>query len=276
MRYYLLLGLLLGRFSFALAVDVTTCGQTVPDREIGVLQTDLVCPNPGTIDDCLSPTAPVAVNLAKRGSLDLNGHTITGGCYGVRTASDYHGRHTITGPGTITGAVIGVEFTGRLTISDVNVDDNWGGILSVKTSTNRSSRLIATNVSASGSTGPLSGEGFWAPKVVLENCTANGNVGVSISADLRLVGRGVSANDCGTGVISLGRLVLDGFTITNSTYSGIIAQRAANLKNGIVTGTGATVDVCFNQVPVTSNLTCGTSSLGCGAVVTPLGICTND
>ena len=50
--------------SAAHALDVTSCGQTVPARETGFLQADLACPS------------GVGVHLADKATLDLNGHTL--------------------------------------------------------------------------------------------------------------------------------------------------------------------------------------------------------
>src|SRR5262245_39427964 len=49
------------------ALDITTCGATVPPNEIGVLQADLVC------------TGGYAVELQAGATLDLNAHTVTYG-----------------------------------------------------------------------------------------------------------------------------------------------------------------------------------------------------
>src|SRR5512138_517192 len=77
--------LLLARTAHAL--DVTTCDQTVPSFEVGVLQTDLVCPNPNTLEGCIGAGsgAPAAVRLEANATLQMNGHSITGGCFGVRS-----------------------------------------------------------------------------------------------------------------------------------------------------------------------------------------------
>src|SRR5437867_979213 len=51
--------------SSAYALDITTCGQTVPSFDVGVLQTDLVCPNPNTGEGCLAGGMgdPAAIDL---------------------------------------------------------------------------------------------------------------------------------------------------------------------------------------------------------------------
>jgi len=88
----------------AWAVDVTTCGQTIPPNEVGVLVADLDCSQ-----------HPVGVRLQRGATLELNGHTIAGGeltfatVAGVASESPTNpvgrgrGRFTIVGPGTLTG-----------------------------------------------------------------------------------------------------------------------------------------------------------------------------
>jgi hypothetical protein len=50
----------------AAAYNIDTCGQTVPDKEIGVLTTDLNC-----------PAASTAVRVGNGATFDMNGHSIT-------------------------------------------------------------------------------------------------------------------------------------------------------------------------------------------------------
>ena len=62
--------------SRAAAVDVSSCGQAVPDGETGVLQADLDC------------SADPAVTLGNRSTLDMNGHAIVARHIGVSCGSD--------------------------------------------------------------------------------------------------------------------------------------------------------------------------------------------
>jgi len=54
------------------AVDISSCGQTVPPGAVGVLQADVACPS------------VVGVHLGLGATLDMNGHAITAGSVGVR------------------------------------------------------------------------------------------------------------------------------------------------------------------------------------------------
>ena len=71
------------------AVDITACGQSVPDFDTGTLQADLDCVAPGwclgspstpchTVSDCgLAPCVVGAVRLVRQATLQMNGHSIT-------------------------------------------------------------------------------------------------------------------------------------------------------------------------------------------------------
>src|SRR6185295_6186951 len=72
----------------AAAIDVTACGQTIPDYETGVLTTDLVC-----------STGSTAVTLGYASKFEMNGHTIdVPDGWGVWCVSG--SRCTVTGGGS--------------------------------------------------------------------------------------------------------------------------------------------------------------------------------
>lgn len=259
----------------AFALDITTCGQTVSSFEVGVLQADLVCPNPNTADGCLAATgAPAGVELQERATLQLNGHTITGGCFGVHAFLASARRPVaIQGPGLITGAFYGVFFAGRLTISDVTLDANGAGIVSPHAATNHS-RIFATNVTANGSTGPFEGSGITAYRIDATSVTANGNVSAGITADSRLKATGVIANDNAYGVYSNGKVAIDGLTATNSTYYGVAARRL-RLRNSTVTGSQSGIDLWTRSRPSTLAVTCDHSGSQTNPSI-PWGVCALD
>jgi len=74
----------------AIAFGVTTCGQTVPPGEVGVLQTDLAGCDDG-------------VFLANRAVLEMAGHAISASHLGVQCIDE---RCAVHGPGDISGAVV--------------------------------------------------------------------------------------------------------------------------------------------------------------------------
>jgi hypothetical protein len=94
----------------AQAFDVDTCGQTVPRGEIGVLQTDLTCPQ-GALS--------IAVTLDRRATLDLNGHTLTGGDVSVACSG---ARCKVVGPGEIVGSTA-YGIWGQLGIRHIDVEN---------------------------------------------------------------------------------------------------------------------------------------------------------
>src|SRR5262249_58018734 len=99
----------------AAATDVTACFQTVFTRDTGVLQVDLTC------DD-----SAAAVYLQPGATLQMGGHTITGG--GIYCASTCQ----VIGPGTVqqvvgSGNQAGIEggsSGGALTVRDVTLTSN--------------------------------------------------------------------------------------------------------------------------------------------------------
>ena len=265
--------LLLARFAHAL--DITSCGQTVPSFEVGVLQADLVCPNPNTADDCLAPTGPpTGVTLEANATLQLNGHSITGGCFGVSALMDsLRDRIAIQGPGLITGAFYGVYFIGRLTVSDLTLDGNGGGIISPHVSTNHS-RLSVTNVTANGSVGPFEGSGIAAYRIEATSVTANGNVNAGIVAVSRLRGNAITTDGNAYGVYSLRTVAIEGLTATNNTYYGAAARRL-RLRTGSVTGSQSGIDLWTRSRPSIVDVTCDHS----GSQTNPSiswGVCAGD
>jgi hypothetical protein len=257
----------------ASAIDITTCGQTVPSFDVGMLQADLVCPNPNTSEGCIASGmgAPAAVDLQANATLQMNGHSITGGCFGVRAFTDSSRRRVaIQGPGLITGAFVGVFFRGRLTISDVTLDGNGGGIVSPDPSTNKS-RIFATNVAANNSGGPVEGIGITAYRIDATSVTASGNV-TGLYAFSRLRANGVTANDNAYGVYSPGKVAIDGLTATNSTYYGVAARR---LRLRTSTVTGSQVDLWTQSRPSVTAVTCDTSGSQTNPPI-PWGVCAKD
>jgi hypothetical protein len=266
--------LLVARLAHA-AVSITTCGQTVPSFDVGVLQADLVCPNPNTVDDCLAAAGPPAgVRLEANAVLQMNGHSITGGCFGVQAFTGSARRSVaIAGPGMITGAFYGVYFVGRLTISFVTLDGNGGGVVSPHSSTNKS-RLFATGVSANNSVGPSEGSGLSAYRIDATSVITNGNVSSGLYADARLIANGVTANDNAYGVYSPGGVAVDGLIATNNGLYGVAARRL-RLRNATVTGSQSGIDLWTRSRPSTFAVTCDHSGSQTNPSI-PWGVCTND
>jgi len=110
-------------------IDVTSCGDIVPARTLGILRNDLVCDGP-------FPFRTAAVQVDRRAELHLDGHTITG----THPSSPYRAgilaftQATIRGPGVVEGFEIGIDGTGmtglgrnRLFLYDLTLRGNlWG------------------------------------------------------------------------------------------------------------------------------------------------------
>jgi hypothetical protein len=140
--------------SQALLIEVTACGQIVPDRATGYLSADLDCSGfGGGATNLLDRGA--AVNLGRKSTLDLRGFTLTGGVYGVlgdnvRCGRDRHdcspGPHEVFG-GTVRGGSPGADRFGiggrRLVVHDVTVTGFEVGVWGY-------SRLALANAHISG------------------------------------------------------------------------------------------------------------------------------
>jgi len=107
----------------ASAVDITTCGQVVANDDVGVLVTDLTCPDAlGVVGGVLSPSG----RANGRVTIQLNGHTIAAG-----TGIFCNARCTVEGPGTISGGTSGIyvsTYPGDLTLRDLHIQDAEYGI----------------------------------------------------------------------------------------------------------------------------------------------------
>jgi hypothetical protein len=106
------------------AVDITTCGDTVPSGDTGVLLNDLLCPTTGP-----------AVIVEHRGTLKLVGHTIEGGsvgvdCIGARCAVDdaNSARGLILGAAPLGDTQAGVRFLGRARLDNVEIRNAGVGV----------------------------------------------------------------------------------------------------------------------------------------------------
>ena len=194
-------------------VEVTECGQVVPARQTGVLMVDLDCP---------VEAGSAVVTLEERASLEMNGHTISGGWQGVQVLGR---RGTIRGPGQIVagdweGTGRRIVFERRLEINDVTVDGGaWEGIA------NRYGNLgylLATNVTVNN----VRDYGVFVGKLKGSNLTANGNgfTGFNVA---RLKATDITANGNGHYGISAGRIGRS----TNITANG-------NARDGIWTNRG--------------------------------------
>lgn len=262
----------------ALALDVTLCGQVIPPRETGVLQADLDCP--GTPHYCLDYPATActtdsdcgnsgwcvapAVQVEKRATLDLNGHTLKGGAGATVLCTSYC---TVVGPGAIDNDVatpqIGIYLRTRGKISDVVIDGGYAGIMASQGKPRR--RIHVTNVTVNDAA--FYGI-FSYHKVVATNVTVNGSGGPGISIS-DIIGDNVTANGNSTGIWAT-RVRLSNVTAMNNANYGVGGGRL-RVTGGTVTDNGMG-DVYAWKTPRLTGVTCGTSTSGDSS----WGVCQND
>jgi hypothetical protein len=247
-RWVTTLALVLAMHGVSAAVDVTACGQIVPARAVGVLQTDLT--------SCVAND--VAVAVGDRGRLDLNGHVVASGAIGVQCLGR---RCTVEGPSEIRDvSLFGIFIPadqGRLTVRDAVV---------------RNSGQVG--VFAMGSR----------PRVKLERVALHGNgSGVVTSMSGSLSGKDVSASENRQWGVAAGKQlrftrleVLDTGVGQPDPGDGVICfSCAAALIDSTVTGS-TRKDILTFKKPRLVRSSCGTSGRPSDPDGTTWGICTDD
>jgi hypothetical protein len=230
--------------------------------------------------DCTGSEDP-AVILSK-GSLALNGYTITGSAIGVKCLR----KCSVTGPGTISEAEFGISAYGKLTVTDVGIDHSeYVGIQCF-----RNCRVVGGSLTNSGD--PQNpdiggGEGIRSTGVLkLDGVTiANNGYGALARSYPKHHGRLEARNTVFSGN-GIGAVADKGAKITDSSATGNLvagiligdflyaepcpdSPGTVKLKNTIVTGNGggdgcgmtrACADLMTCRVPKLDALsTCGTS-----------------
>jgi hypothetical protein len=160
------LALPLALASAAGAVDVVSCGQTIPPGAVGRLRRDL---------DCRAeprwPFAARGVRLEGRAALELNGFTIRGDGTGVGVECARGGGSrpvcTVDGPGVVTGFWAGFNGAGCLfVVRGVSVHGNNHGILGPLACDLRAERVNAVE---------NAGDGIWVWRLRGSHITASQN-----------------------------------------------------------------------------------------------------
>lgn len=254
----------------AAAINIDSCGQTVPDKEVGVLTADLDCPAGST-----------AVTVGDAATLDMNGHAIVvPNGWGVWCSP--HSRCTVDGGGSfgafgeIRGAEAGVylQRRTRLTARSLLIRDCVTGVSAEDWNNGRtgaSARL--TNVQVSGS----EGAGLRVGRVIARNVTIEGNPGDGIagtsSSTLRAKGLTVTGNAFSSGCEVYGCGGIDGGDVrgTNLVVSGNagtgIRALTAKLRNSTVienVRAGSLRDLVISEKPRLRHVACDVS-LGWGS-----------
>jgi hypothetical protein len=246
----------------ALAVDVTTPGQTVAPGQVGVLPADLVCAPPG------------AIYLDNNARLELNGHVLDG-CTVTATGLESDTRKiTVRGPGEIRNAGVRIN-NGALRISDVDIVDAPGdGIRG-----GDESKVRADNVSITGSRD----SGIWADKVDARDVTSSdngvgGGLGIGIRGHGGVSARNVVVSGNLEGISSsAGKTTVRYSEVTGNDASGVVGFKLS-IVGSTVTGNNTlayefAADVVSTYAPKVRTTTCGTSMNASGQ---PWGVCAGD
>lgn len=234
----------------AAAVDVTTCGQTLPERSVGVLTGDLVCA-PGER----------GVTLGANSTLDLNGYDIVAPD-GWAVWCEPSRRCTLIGNGgEIRDANAGVyiQNRSRLLMSDVTVRDCEVGVLAEDWHNGKNgAKAHLTNVLVTGS----SSSAIRVGRVQLQNVALVDNPGGGLTSSwigkvkakgLTVSGNATSANcqQFGCEGVEAGTFTGKDVVLTDNAGVGI-RSKWVRLADSTVTGNiraGSAVDILSYQLP---------------------------
>ena len=230
----------------ALALDVTTCGTTVPAGVVATLATDLTCPG-------------VGITLGRRSSLELAGYRLQADGVVVQCTE---GKCTIVGPGEIVGAGSDIcifgPYPGKLTVTTrglgtLDVHDCDYGIYG-------GGPVRVEDVTVHGSV-----IGVWvngSAKVLRVDASSNVFDGLVARP---LSGRQVTANGNGRfGIVGgplKGKVKLSDVVATGNGDAGVIGFRVA-LENATITGNdgyGLGIDVASHHAPHLEAVVCSES-----------------
>jgi hypothetical protein len=147
-------------------VQITACGDVVPRNSHGILMNDLDCT--GFVGGIVNS----AISMERSSSLDLQGHTVTGGLFGIACSELCSGgngtcstdRCEITN-GTVTGAEASGITGDRVTVRHVTASNNGeAGVQGY-----HKARAYDSILTQNGY------DGIFAWTVQVERCTATGN-----------------------------------------------------------------------------------------------------
>jgi hypothetical protein len=271
----------------AAAVDVTACGQSVADLDVGVLQADLdctgqpgICVHPGgndedvacsTAGDCysaLDTCAHTAVSLGAGAILQLNGHSITGA--GVLCSAE--GSCTVTGPGSILSAPVGILARKKVVASGLTIDGGVFGIVS------RLGGAILADLNLTNNT--EDGIWSWRGTIHASNVVATGNGDSGLYATLKtVIARGVTASNNGNHGIDGYPVRASDVTAQGNVGIGVVSAKGLSIRDSTVTGNGlgyGGLDVVSARRPRVRNTVCDHSK-DIGPAENPnWGVCTLD
>jgi hypothetical protein len=251
----------------ALAVDITTCGQSVADMDVGVLQADLdctgqpgICAQPGGNDEDVTCStaaacylvrdtcAHTAVSLGAGAILQLNGHNITGA--GVLCSAD--GTCTVTGPGSILSAPVGILARKKVRASGLTIDGGGFGIVS------RLGGAILTDVNLTDNT--EDGIWSWQGTIRASGVVATGNGDNGLYAKLKpIIARGVVASNNANHGIAGTPVRGSDVTAQGNVGMGVVSERGLSIRDSTLTGNGVSyggLDLVSARRPRVQNTVC--------------------
>jgi hypothetical protein len=278
---------LLAMRSGALAIVVTSCGTSVPAGDVGDLANDLDCTTgpghcaddpsvscssaAGAFVDCpTSMCVRYGVHLAPNARLEMNGHTISGGDYGV-LCRDFG--CTVDGGG---GTIANEEFSavwlfggGKLVINDLTIHDTFRTAVGVAYFARK---LVLRNVDGYNIAGIEASVDVDATNVTLAGSRPGG---CGFDADLQ--GRRVRATNVSVSFIGAERLRGRQLTVAASCGDGIRVTGNTRLMDSSITG-AQNVDVLTGLRPRLVRTSCGTSAqlLPDGTTGPTWGVCAGD
>jgi hypothetical protein len=246
----------------AYALDITTCGQTVPPGQVGILMADLDC-GPADVPDS------VGINVKPLGRVELNGHTLQG----AERAIECGDVCQVYGPGTIHNAGTAIWINNfyfsrpKLSrVANLTLRENGLGLASLRTDV--SDVVLIDNVDGIAG-GRVSGE-----NVTMSGCQVTCLNIAGKSTTMR--GLTISASPSSHALVYIGfnsKVVLRDTVISgNNAAAGIQSQSKVRLVGSTVDGNG--VDIISAGPPKLARTVCGTSRHW--NEVDSWGVCAND
>jgi hypothetical protein len=246
--------------SWAAAIEITACGQSLGEDEVGVLANDLNC-----------EPATTAVSMASGATLYLHGYTIDApDGWGVwcEAAADCT---VIGGDGTIQHAAAGIylQRRARLTLVGGHLRDNHTGVLGEDWNNGRSgARATLTDVTATGSIGAALQVGrLLLERVTLTDNPGHGIFGVitnSVKATDLTVSNNAFSDNCqyyGCSGIAAGRFIGSNIIVTDNAGIGLQA-RLARVRGGVLSDNiraGVRKDIVSPRPPILRDVACDRS-----------------
>ena len=252
--------------STAQAFDVTSCGQTIPDKQTGSLIGDLNC------------AAGVGVHLGHKATLDLNGHALvaTDGSPIVCDGKQCRVLSSTAAPGDVSGdtdvdCILMSAIRGKVVLDNVTVHDcrtcvetnpvgvhAWGAA------------VFATAVDIDGCVGP----GIDARKVDARGVSITGAGDIALWAEMKLTGDGIDVSgNTGRGIFAVS-LRADNVIANDNAVYGVESFGRMRIRGGQMLNNGSW-DVVARAAKVT-DVTCGRSHEIGSDPPASLGICTDD